>query len=164
MYLFSDKDSFNPKQLEKLFIRYSINVCFFTAALFNEIVDDNVNVLKSLSVLLTGGEQASPRHIRKTKDELPLLKLYNVYGPTENSTFSTIYTIPSNSNERIPIGKPIGGTEVLILQSTGKLAPVGIGGEICLAGIGLARGYLNQVDLTESCFTDHPFVKGKPNL
>ncbi len=87
-------------------------------------------------------------------------KLYNNYGPTENAVVTTSFHVENQSNN-IPIGKPISNTSIYILDENDCLNPIGISGELCISGEGLARGYLNHSDLTNEKFIDNPFIPGK---
>ena len=89
-------------------------------------------------------------------------KYINAYGPTENSVCTSIFEVPPQwEMPFIPIGKPIFNTEVFILNKEQKLLPIGIAGELCVSGAGLARGYLNQPELTDQRFIPHPFKAGE---
>jgi acyl-CoA synthetase (AMP-forming)/AMP-acid ligase II/acyl carrier protein len=83
----------------------------------------------------------------------------NLYGPSEDTTYSTVYRIKNGDN--ILIGRPISNTRIYILNNHGGLQPVGVAGEICISGAGLARGYLNQPVLTAEKFVPHPFITGE---
>jgi non-ribosomal peptide synthetase component F len=74
----------------------------------------------------------------------------NLYGPTEDTTYSTVYQL--RKDEPLLIGKPVSNTQIHILSRQDQLVPLGIAGEICIAGSGLARGYLNRPGLTEEKF------------
>ncbi|GAA0555789.1 non-ribosomal peptide synthetase [Chitinophaga japonensis] len=84
----------------------------------------------------------------------------NLYGPSEDTTYSTCYRF-SDDDDRILIGKPISNTRVYILDAANSLVPVGFPGELCIAGAGLARGYLNQEQLTTQRFVPNPFEPGE---
>jgi acyl carrier protein/SAM-dependent methyltransferase len=84
-----------------------------------------------------------------------------MYGPTENTTFSTFFPVDKNYETNIPIGKPIGNSTVYIVDKYNNLQPVGITGELCTGGDGTARGYLNRVELTDEKFVSHPFIPGE---
>ena len=89
------------------------------------------------------------------------MKILNGYGPTENTTFSTIFHIDKEYDTAIPIGKPISNSSAYIVDSYGELLPVGVYGELYLGGDGVARGYLNQPELTSEKFIQSPFVPGE---
>lgn len=117
--------------------------------------------LGRLKNLITAGEKAVSDEGRFSNGRR---HYWNLYGPTEYSVTAACFrTDPGQAYKSgIPIGKPIFNTEILILDPRGtKLRPVGIPGEICIAGAGLARGYLNKPELTAEKFISHPFKKGE---
>jgi amino acid adenylation domain-containing protein len=100
---------------------------------------------RTLRKLLTGGDKLQ-YYIRRRYD------LYNNYGPTENTVVTTSFPVETHK-ENIPIGKPIGNTRVYILSRDSlELQPIGVAGELCIAGDGLSRGYLNRPELTAERF------------
>ncbi|MCK4261415.1 MAG: amino acid adenylation domain-containing protein, partial [Halanaerobiales bacterium] len=105
----------------------------------------------SLKVVILGGEKINPKLIDMSKKLNEDLELVNEYGPTENSVISTVCR-NLKIGSQITIGKPIANTHVYILDRKNQLVPVGVTGELCLSGYGLARGYLNQLELTSEKF------------
>ena len=103
----------------------------------------------SLRILLTGGDKL--KSYTDTK-----YKLVNNYGPTENTVVTTSFYIDEFMNT-IPIGKPISNTEVYILDNENRAVPIGVYGELCISGDGVARGYLNREDLTKEKFISNPY-------
>ena len=89
------------------------------------------------------------------------MTILNGYGPTENTTFTTCHLIERTSEDDIPIGRPIPHTQVWILDTAMRPVPVGVAGEICAAGDGLSRGYLNDSALTGAKFVPHPIEPGR---
>ncbi|MCB0599239.1 MAG: amino acid adenylation domain-containing protein, partial [Phaeodactylibacter sp.] len=88
--------------------------------------------------------------------------LHNLYGPTEASIDVSYYDCRLlGAGSVVPIGKPIENIALYILDGQEKLSPVGIAGELCISGIGLARGYLNNPELTADKFIPHPFREGE---
>ena len=89
------------------------------------------------------------------------LELFNVYGPTEAVISSTSFEVPHGysgaAKATAPIGRPIANTQIYILDRRGQPAPIGVAGELHIGGIGLARGYLNQPELTKEKFVPNPF-------
>ncbi|MCP5051375.1 MAG: AMP-binding protein, partial [bacterium] len=118
---------------------------------------------RSLRVLQTGGERLKllPAAYRssgsKTKPKTRVntgYTLFHVYGPTENTVYTTSYLV-ERYQHNIPIGNPIDNMRVYILvkASSGfSMQPIGVPGELCTAGVGLARGYLNKPELTSEKF------------
>jgi thioester reductase-like protein len=110
-----------------------------------------------LRVLITAGSEANQEIVRKARQ-----RYINAYGPTENTICATHWEylqgdkIPIN----IPIGKPIQNVQIYILKGD-KLCSIGVPGELCIAGISLARGYLNMPEMTKKKFVSNPFGKGR---
>jgi amino acid adenylation domain-containing protein len=137
------------------------NKMWFTAGWFNQLVDTEMWLFAPLSVVLTGGERLSAEHVERFKRAYPHIVLINCYGPTENTAYSACYRFPAENDAVVLIGKPIANTQVYVLDGQDQLLPVGVVGEICLSGAGLARGYLNQPELTAEKFVDNPFRPGE---
>ncbi|WP_371813648.1 amino acid adenylation domain-containing protein [Aquimarina sp. MMG015] len=135
----------------------TVNVMWFTSGWFNQLVDNDMGIFESLETVLVGGDKLSAGHISTIKEVFPNLELINGYGPTENTTFSLTHNITEVENE-IPIGSPISNSTVYILNDDLQVQPIGVVGEICLGGDGLARGYLNDPNLTSDRFITHPFL------
>ena len=91
------------------------------------------------------------------------IRFYNKYGPTEATISSSIHLVDRSVSVRniIPIGKPIDNVDIFILDSNNQIVPIGIQGEICIGGKGLARGYLNNPSLTSEKFIDNPNKNGE---
>ncbi|MCG8615929.1 MAG: amino acid adenylation domain-containing protein [Desulfobacterales bacterium] len=139
--------------LAAVLAREKISLLFLTTSLFNLLMDEHPEALGGVKQLFTGGEVMSVPHIEKALRLLPDTRLANVYGPTENTTFTTFYPIKGQVNEGgVPIGKPIANTEVFILGPDLKPVPMGVPGELVTAGPGLALCYLNRPDLTAEKF------------
>jgi len=135
-----------------------VSTLWLTSSLFNTIVSENPETLVKVKQLLTGGEVLSVAHIRRALKMLPDTHLLNGYGPTENTTFTTVYSIPKTLPEdfkRIPIGYPIRGTACELFDN--DLKPVsgdGAVGELIAFGEGLAIGYLADAKLTAEKFVE----------
>lgn len=121
----------------------------------------SVNELKGLKTLITAGEQAV---YEKAIEHLEWGKYYNAYGPTETSICGTIFKLENTSSlafKSLPIGRPIANTQIYILSDYDRLQSIGVIGEICIGGMGLARGYLNREELTKEKFVVNPFKEGE---
>jgi amino acid adenylation domain-containing protein len=149
------------QQLEDLIQQNGVTTLWLTATLFNQLVDQCPEALAGVAEVLTGGEALSVLHIRRAQKVLgACVQLINGYGPTESTTFATCYRIPPvvpPGTESIPIGRPIGNTQVYVLDEHRQPVPVGVPGELYLGGAGLARGYLNRQELTAERFVANPF-------
>jgi len=117
-----------------------------------------------LKHMVFGGEPL-PRHLlAEVLKANPDLTVSNLYGPTECCVDATTYTVsnmPDNLPPIVPIGKPLANVEALILSPHNALAPLGVVGELCIAGAGVARGYLNHEALSQEKFVSHPFDQTK---
>lgn len=134
-----------------------INILFLTTALFQQIARDVPQAFTSLRYLLFGGETVDPRWIKKIIKHGAPKHLIHVYGPTENTTFSSYYCIDESSSATFPIGRPIRNTQIYILDTYLQPVPIGVIGELYMGGEGLAREYLNRTELTAKNFIPHPF-------
>ncbi len=131
-----------------------ITTLWLTAGLFHLMVDEHLDCFKDVKQLLAGGDVLSVTHIKKLLEAYPQCRVINGYGPTENTTFTCCYPISDveQLNNTVPIGRPINNTQVYILDKYLHPLPVGVPGELYIGGDGLARGYLNQPELTNSQF------------
>ncbi|OUL18944.1 hypothetical protein BV372_33785 [Nostoc sp. T09] len=113
--------------------------------------------LASLKTIIVAGETCSNELVKRHQEYLPQANLYNEYGPTEGTVWSTVYHCQSQELTRVPIGRPIANTQIYILDSKLHPVPIGVPGEIYIGGDGLALGYLNQPELTAEKFITNPF-------
>ena len=113
--------------------------------------------LTSLKAIMTAGEACNPDELKRW---LGKVKVFNGYGPTEDTVCTTFYSYEKDTDV-FSIGKPIGNKQVFILDNNLETVPVGIPGELCVGGHGLARGYLNRPEQTEEKFISNPFGTGR---
>jgi amino acid adenylation domain-containing protein len=139
-----------------------ITTLWLTAGLFHAMVKERLNDLAGLRQLLAGGEVLGLAEVERVLKGLPGCQLTNGYGPTEATTFSCCHRISAQdcSGVSVPIGQPIGNTRVYVLDGNLKPVPVGVAGELYIAGVGLARGYLKRAALTSERFVADPY--GEP--
>ncbi|PYE42370.1 non-ribosomal peptide synthase protein (TIGR01720 family)/amino acid adenylation domain-containing protein, partial [Paenibacillus barcinonensis] len=145
----------------RLFENY-MNEYAITAAILPPTYSAHLNPdrLPSLTKLVTGGSAVSAEFVQQWKAKV---HYFNAYGPTEASIVTTLWDAQEQQSERraIPIGRPLANHRIYILDAHLQLVPPGVDGELCVAGVGLARGYLNQPELTAEKFVEHPFVPGE---
>src|SRR5206468_10746063 len=116
----------------------------------------NLECLTS-QVLILAGEMPKAELIQS----LAPASIVNAYGPTETTTFATVWDCPADFNGAVvPIGRPIANTRVYLLDGHGAPVPFGAVGELYIGGAGVARGYLNRPELTAERFIASPFVDG----
>ncbi|MEE4753798.1 amino acid adenylation domain-containing protein [Pseudomonas alliivorans] len=149
----------DPVRFSALLSDARISVLFITTALFNQYVQQIPEALQGLRLLLSGGERADPASYRALLGGAQGLRLFNVYGPTETTTFATTCEVRavSEGDESVPIGRPIGNTSIYVLDTHQRLAPKGVTGELYIGGDGVALGYLNRPDLNVEKFLVDPF-------
>lgn len=148
-----------PEKFVQQLNDHKITALFLTTALFNQIARDVPVPPQTLRYLLFGGEAVDPQPVREFLEKGFSGQLLHVYGPTENTTFTTYHPVtevPENART-VPIGKPISNTRVYLLDSRGQPVPVGVPGEIHVGGDGLALGYLNRPELTGEKFIPDSF-------
>ncbi len=130
-------------------------------ALLEEAVTGNPTL--AVRYIIFGGEALKPALLRKWRQRWPKTRLINMFGITETTVHVTFKEIGDAeiaagvSN----IGRPIPTTTVYMLDQALRPVPIGLGGEICVGGLGVARGYLNRPDLTSERFVPDPFVMGQ---
>lgn len=161
LYLSDKEKIMDAGNLRAMIQAEKINTMWLTVSLFNQLAIEDVHAFDSLENLLIGGEQISEKHVRYLRENNPSIRIINGYGPTETTTFATTYPITDYPMEdNTPIGKPINNTQIYIADGD-MLCGIGMPGEILIAGDGVARGYLNQPELTAKSFISNPFEDGK---
>ncbi|MDZ8024549.1 MAG: amino acid adenylation domain-containing protein [Nostoc sp. DedQUE11] len=160
LVMISKDVTISPHELALQLREKSINVLFLTTALFQQIVRDVPQAFATLKYFLFGGETVNTRWIKKILESGAPKHLIHVYGPTENTTFSSYYCVDElPSAISLPIGRPITNTQIYILDTYLQPVPIGVTGELYIGGEGLAREYLNRTELTAKNFITHPFSK-----
>ena len=152
----NDNEKTTSKLLNDLMEKNNVTAMQATPSVMQIFANDieNMPYLKNLKYLTLTGEQVPISLVRKLK-EYGDMTIYDGYGPTE-----TYYcTLTEIKNDFITIGKPFYNDQMYILDKSLKPVPVGVVGEIYIAGDGLAIGYLNNPELTEKSFIENPFVK-----
>ncbi|KOP31428.1 hypothetical protein ADM98_00850 [Exiguobacterium sp. BMC-KP] len=132
-----------------------VTTAWMTAGLFNTFVDLDFSLISGLKTLFVGGEALSPAHINKAYQNSIDLTLYNGYGPTELTTFTTTYQIPREdaASQSIPIGYLLNNSHAQIVNTEGSVVPIGVPGELIVASSGMTMGYLNDHEKTIKAFT-----------
>jgi amino acid adenylation domain-containing protein len=137
--------------------RERVTTVCMTPSLFKLHVNWNPEIFGKIKQVLLAGEVMDPVVVRQCLSGKPPKRLLNVYGPTENTTYSTWYLVDGWPEDSIPIGKPICNSQAYVVDGHDQLQPVGVVGELCVAGPGLALGYLNRPDLTALRFVRNPY-------
>ncbi|WP_160718118.1 non-ribosomal peptide synthetase, partial [Chitinophaga solisilvae] len=153
LYLVDDDTRLSPDKLPAFYLSAGITHSFVATGLVPSVVNSLRGRASSLSYLLTGGDRLPAVDL----SGLPY-RLVNNYGPTENTVVTSYYELTAADGDRVPpIGRAVSHTRTYILGPGGEPVPVGVAGELCVSGIQVAMGYLNQPALTAEKFIPHPF-------
>ncbi|MFD0411969.1 amino acid adenylation domain-containing protein, partial [Kitasatospora sp. NPDC127116] len=130
-----------------------------TAGLFRVISEESPEIFADVTEVLTGGDVVPPTAVARLLDALPHLTVRHLYGPTETTLCATQHPMAARAElgHTLPIGSPMDDTRVYVLDAALRPVPVGVPGELYIAGTGLARGYLNRPGLTAERFVACPF-------
>jgi amino acid adenylation domain-containing protein len=152
-----------PAVIAELTARHKVTTVHVSASLLNFLVDEYPQALADVGQVLTGGEAASIAHLARLFAIRPDLRLVNGYSPVESMIFTVFHAVtrPDCDGRSIPVGKPLRGKRVYVLDEQLEVVPVGVVGELHMAGVGLADGYLGQTGLTASRFVADPFHPGR---
>ncbi|MFF4658204.1 amino acid adenylation domain-containing protein [Streptomyces sp. NPDC001381] len=144
----------SPTELGAFLRERGITVGWLTAGLFRLVEEFAPDSLGGMKHLLTGGDVVPHEHAARVLARHPGLVLTNGYGPTENTTFTTTHSVssPDEIDGPLPIGRPVPGTRVYVLDARRRLLAPGAVGELYAAGAGLADGYLGNPDETARSF------------
>jgi amino acid adenylation domain-containing protein/non-ribosomal peptide synthase protein (TIGR01720 family) len=134
-----------------------VSALWLTAGLFRLIAQDAPDVLSGVREVWTGGDVVPAIAVRQVLAACPGITVVDGYGPTETTTFATTYEMTGQVPDSIPIGRPLDDMRTYVLDADLRPVPDGAPGELCIAGAGLARGYLGRPGLTADRFVADPF-------
>ena len=147
----------DPRYLARLVVEQQITTLHFVPSMLAVFLEDEeAGGCRSLRQVMCSGE-ALPYDVQQRFFSCLDAELHNLYGPTEAAVDVTYWHCRPNEARIVPIGKPIANMQCYILDSHRNVVPVGCPGELHLAGVGLARDYLNRPELTAEKFVAHPF-------
>ncbi|WP_334190496.1 amino acid adenylation domain-containing protein, partial [Noviherbaspirillum sp.] len=141
----------DPAQLSKLICDHDVSVMQATPSTWRILLQEDWSAFPRTLKVLCGGESLSAALAESLLERVPVI--WNMYGPTETTIWSAVHRVTS-ADVATRIGRPIANTRIYILDANGQPVPVGVPGELHIAGDGLARGYLNQPELTAQRFID----------
>lgn len=154
------------EKMYRAIVNYGITQILFVPTVLRELLryvkeKGQKEAIVNLRLVVSSGEALTPDLVALFKEVLGDTEcvLANLYGPTEASIDVTYYDCKLNETDSIPIGKPIGNTTIYILRDM-KLCGIGMPGELCIGGIGVAKGYLNRPELTAEKFIPNPYEEG----
>ncbi len=165
----------DPREILRAVAAAGVTVMHFVPSMLTPFLDllesspDAVRQVRTLRLVFCSGEALRPSQVQRWNrvffgSDVAGPQLVNLYGPTEATVDVSWFdcpTDPQSPPQRIPIGRPIDNTRLYVLGSAAQPQPVGVGGELCIAGAGLARGYLNRPDLDTKHFVPDPFHPGE---
>ncbi len=150
----------NPLDIIDLISQHNISHLLCLPSLWKLLLtQDDSHKLASLQVVIVAGEVCPLDLVTLHYNNLSNTSLYNEYGPTEATVWSTVYQCQSeDSYAKVPIGRAISNSQIYILDSDFKPVSMGSIGEICIGGLGITKGYLHRPELTREKFIVNPFV------
>jgi amino acid adenylation domain-containing protein/non-ribosomal peptide synthase protein (TIGR01720 family) len=136
-----------------------VTALWLTAGLFRLVAQEDPTCLAGVREVWTGGDVVPPAAVARVLAACPDITVVDGYGPTETTTFATSYrmTAADPVPESVPIGRPLDAMRTYVLDSDQRLVPPGVYGELHIAGVGLARGYLGRPGATAERFVADPF-------
>ncbi len=141
-------------QLGRVIADSGVTTLWLTSGLFHQMIDEQLEDLRGVRQLLTGGDVVSVDHVRRGLEGLKETTIISCYGPTENTVFTSCYSMnhPDRILSTVPIGYPVSNTQVYILDQQGSPVPEGLPGELYTGGDGVSVGYYNSPGLTAERF------------
>ncbi|MDH3285731.1 MAG: amino acid adenylation domain-containing protein, partial [Acidobacteriota bacterium] len=153
-----DGDERDPNSLAELIVRHHATHVLGLPSLV-ELLLPHAGRLGSLETVIVAGEECSAELIDRFREALPGARLFNEYGPTEATVWCTVHDLLSEPpSQPVPIGRPIAGARVYVLDKNGSPVPIGVTGELHVGGPGVARGYLGSDELSDEKFVPDRFA------
>ncbi len=160
----------DPRKMIAAIERHRVTVIHFVPSMLGPFLDqledqpDSIRGLTSLHTVFCSGEALRPALVERFNQvfgSIGVPRLVNLYGPTEATVDVSYFDCPScGPVDAVPIGKPISNTTLVVLDERGNRCPMGVAGELNIAGVGLARGYRGRPDLTAAAFLADDRVPG----
>ncbi|WP_281819882.1 non-ribosomal peptide synthetase, partial [Vallitalea longa] len=155
----------DPEEIINTIEKHGVTIIHFVPSMLKIFLDyisskEQQLKVRNLKWLFASGEVLKKEYVNQFNDifsQLEDLKLVNLYGPTEATIDVSYFNCKRSKTEIVPIGKPINNTRFYVLDKYLNILPVGVAGELYIAGDGVARGYLNREALTNERFIDNPF-------
>ncbi|HEX4714240.1 MAG TPA: amino acid adenylation domain-containing protein, partial [Ktedonobacteraceae bacterium] len=146
--------------LEEVIEERQVTTLHFVPSMLHTFLENGRGEWRSVKRIFSSGEALDRRSAEVYRKRFPEAGLHNLYGPTEAAIDVTAYECGQVAEAFVPIGRPIANTQIYILDEQQQVQPIGVPGELYIAGEGLARGYLNRPELTRERFVANPFAPG----
>ena len=158
LFLTNNSEQKMTLKIEKLLLDYNIEIIQTTPSIMNfHLENASINGFSRLKYIMLAGEQLPIELVNKIHEVSPSCVVYNGYGPSETTIFSTVRDV--TSLDKITIGVPIHNTQIYILDNNLSILPIGVPGELYIAGDGVGKGYLNNAEMTSQRYIKNPFLK-----
>ncbi|MZQ80584.1 amino acid adenylation domain-containing protein [Paenibacillus sp. 5J-6] len=160
LVILPDGQEKDPEAIAQTILQYDVTHINFVpsmlrAFLQTQSVSSEAGGFPVLKYVFTAGEAIAPELVQSFYSRMNGQQLINLYGPTEGTVYATGELLLANDNaERILIGRPLPNVKAYVVSRSGSMQPIGVVGELCLGGVGLARGYVNQAELTAQKFVE----------
>jgi enterobactin synthetase component F len=156
----------DPRAIAELVARTGVTHAHFVPSMLALFVDEPLATkCTGLRRVVCSGEALLPELRDRLRTVLPGVELHNLYGPTEAAVDVTHWPCADDApGDPVPIGRPVWNTRTLVLDPRGRPVPIGATGELHLAGVQLADGYLGRPDLTDAAFVPDPFAGGTARM
>ncbi|MCO6007733.1 amino acid adenylation domain-containing protein [Actinoallomurus purpureus] len=151
----------DPEALGELMSRHGVERLHIAYTPLKYFAEHGLRVPSLREICVAGEQLVITPALRRLLDAHPKARLFNQYGPTEASVIATSYEVTDRDETTVPIGAPIDGVRVRVVDGHGRPVPVGAVGELCLAGPGLATGYVGDPARTAERFVDGPAEQGE---
>jgi surfactin family lipopeptide synthetase A len=161
-----DRSRCELSALAELIIRHRVSHLLCVPSLYRELLNETaLNETSPLSVAIVAGEECPRELVDRHYRVIPDAALYNEYGPTEATVWSSVYRCePKSHLTRVPIGRPIANAQLYVLDPHLQPVPVGVPGELHIGGTGVTRGYLNRPELNARQLIPSPFGESAGSL
>lgn len=160
LVLFQEQDRLNLEKFSQLIRTHRVTHFLIIPNFYQTFLLEISQSLKDIKSVVVAGDHFTEELVKEHFEKLPGVKLYNEYGPAENSVCTTVYQF-TPERTRVLIGKPIPNVRCYILDKKLNLLPIGVPGQLCVSGKGLARGYLKKPTLTAEKFVRNPYEPGE---
>jgi amino acid adenylation domain-containing protein len=170
-------DEKDPRQVLAAIARHQVTVVNFVPSMLGawlDLLESDPKLVAeagSLRLVACAGEALTAAHVerfhRVFRAAARQPRLANLYGPTETTVYSSYFDLPAAPGAKsasVPIGRPVGNTSLHIMDALDRPQPVGVPGELCIAGAGVSIGYLNRPGLTADRFVPHPYAGQHPGV
>ncbi|TQV86004.1 non-ribosomal peptide synthetase [Aliikangiella coralliicola] len=147
----------DPHYLESLMNKMNVTTLHFVPSMLNTYLENAKHNCQSVRQVFCSGEALGKKAVENYREQFPNALLHNLYGPTEAAIDVTFFDCSQLNSALVPIGAPIDNIQIFILDKNNRPQPIGVPGELHIAGDGLARGYRNRPELTDEKFVPNPF-------